>query len=103
MFANAYIHAEDYLLDTCFELTDNGVVLAAKMKITLSVIPGSGANIKEFMKKVDDDVSRMSSYPSSFSTLGQVLKSTKDIMDQVSKVVHLSSLNLISKSANRGD
>ena len=68
------------------------------MKIALSLIPGSGDNIKEFMKKVEDDVSHMSSLPSSFSklsTLGQVLKSTKDIMDQFSQVVHFSSLNLI--------
>ena len=73
--------------------------LAAKMKIAISLIPGSGDNtIEEFMKKVDDDVSHMSSLPSSLSklsTLGQVLKSTKDIMDQFSQVVHLSSLNLI--------
>jgi hypothetical protein len=89
MFANASICAEDDLLDTSFELTDNGVVLAAKMKIALSLIPGSGDNIKEFMKRIDDDVSRMSSLPSGLSTLGQVLKSTKVIMDQVSKVVHL--------------
>ena len=32
--ANASIHAEDDLLDTNLELTDKGVVLAAKMKIT---------------------------------------------------------------------
>jgi hypothetical protein len=47
------------------------------------------------MKKVDDDVGRMSSLPSNLSTLGQVLKLTKAIMDQFSQVVHLSSLNLI--------
>ena len=66
------------------------------MKIALSLVPGSGHNIEEFMKKVDDDVSHMSSLPSSFSklsVLGQVLKSTKDIMDKFSQVVHLSSLN----------
>ena len=67
------------------------------MKIALSLVPGSGDNIKEFMKRVDDDVSRMSSLPgpSSLSTLGQVLRLTKAIMDQVLKVVHLSSLNPI--------
>ena len=95
MFANACIHAEDNLLDTSVELTDKGVVLAAKMKIALSLIPGSGDNIKEFMKRVDDDVGHMSSLPSSLLTLGQVLKATKAIMDQFSQVVHLSSLNLI--------
>ena len=95
MFTNASIHAEDGLLDTSLELTDKGVVLEAKMKITLSLIPGSGDNIKEFMKRVDDDVSDMSSPPSSLSTLGQVLKVTKAIMDQVSQVVHFSSLYLI--------
>ena len=79
-------HNEDNLLDTNFELTDKGVVLAAKIKIVFSLIPGSGDIIKEFMKKVDNDVSLMSSLPSSLSTLGQVLISTKTIMDQVSKV-----------------
>jgi hypothetical protein len=92
MFTNTYIHAEDNLLDTSLDLTG---FLAAKMKISLSLIPGSGDNIKEFMKRVDDDVSHMSSLPSSLSTLGQVLKSTKAIMDQVSKVLHLSNLKLI--------
>ena len=92
--ANASIHAEDDLLDTSFEMTDKGVVLAAKIKIAFSLIAGSGDNINEFMKRVDDDVSHMNSL-SSLSTLGQVLKSTKAIMDQVSQVVHLSSLNLI--------
>ena len=79
-------HNEDNLLDTSFELTDKGVVLAAKIKIAFSLIPESGDNIKEFMKKVDNDVSLMSSLPSSLSTLGQVLISTKAIIDQVSKV-----------------
>ena len=97
MFANGSIHAEDDPLDTSFELTDKGVVIAAKMKIAFSLIPGSGDNIKEFMKRFDDDVSHMSSLPvlSSLSTLGQVLKLTKAIMDQFSQVVHLSSLDLI--------
>ena len=95
MFANAPIHAEDDLLDTSIELTDKGVVLAAKIKIAFSLILGSDDNIKEFMKRVDDEVSHMNSLslPSSLSTLGQVLKSTKSIMDQVSQVVHISSLN----------
>ena len=92
MFANVCIHAEDDLLDTSFELTDKGVVLAAKMKIALSLNPGSDDSIKEFMRRVDDDVGHMSSLPNCLSTLGQVLKSTKTIMDRVSQVVHLSSL-----------
>ena len=96
MFANASIHANDDILDTGFELTDKGLVLAAKMKIAFSLTPGSGDdNIKEFMKKVEEDVSHISSLPSILKTLGQVLKSTKAIMDQVSKVVHLSDLNLL--------
>ena len=97
MLANACIHAKDNLLDTIFDLTDKEGILAAKMKIALSLISGSGDNIEEFMKKVDDDVGHMSSLPSNLSTLGQVLKLTKAIMDRFSKVVHLSgsSLNLI--------
>ena len=94
--ANACIHVEDDLLDTSFNLTDKKGILAAKMKIALSRISGSGDNnIEEFMKKVDGDVSLMSGLPSNLSTLGQVLKLTKTIMDQFSQVVHLSSLILI--------
>jgi hypothetical protein len=65
------------------------------MKIVLSHISGAVDNIDEFMKKVDDDVGLMSSLPSNLSTLGQVLKLTKVIMDQFSQVVHLPGLNLI--------
>ena len=103
MFANTCAYAEDDLLDTSLDLTG---FLAAKMKIALSLIPvsGSGDNIKEFMTKVDENVGLMSSLPN-LSTLGQVLGLTKAIMDQVSKVVHLSSLTLIiiNDSADRGD
>ena len=97
MFTNAHIYAEDDLLDTSFDMTDKEGILAAKMKIALSRISGSGDNIEAFMKRVDDDISLMSSLPmpSNLSTLGQVLKLTKSIMDQFSQVVHLSSLNLI--------
>ena len=63
------------------------------MKILLSSVSGSVDNIEEFMKKVDDDVRLMSSLPSNLSTLGQVLKLTKTIMDQFSQVVHFSGLN----------
>ena len=67
------------------------------MKISLSRISGSVDNIQEFMKKVDDDVGLMSSLPvpTNVSTLGQVLKLTKAIMDQLSQVVHFSSMSLI--------
>ena len=61
------------------------------MKILLSSISGSVDNIEEFMKKVDDDVSRMSSMPTNLSTLGQlgqVLKFTKYFMDRFAQVVH---------------
>ena len=93
MFANACIHSEDDLLDACFDLTDKeGILVAAKMKILLSSISGSVDNIEEFMKKVDDDVGHMNRLPSNLSTLGQVLKLTKAIMDQFSKVDHFSSL-----------
>ena len=91
------LRAEDDLLDTSFDLTDKEGILAAKMKIILSRTSGSGDNIGELMKKVDDGVSLMNSLPvpSNLSTLGQVLKLTKAIMDQFSQVVHLSSLDLI--------
>ena len=96
MFANACIHTKDELLDTSFDLTKDGI-LAAKMKIVLSRISGPSDNIEAFMKMVDDDVGLMSSLRSNFilSTLGQILKLTKAIMDQFSQVVHLSSLNLL--------
>ena len=90
IFANPWIHAEDNLLDTSFDLTDKEGIVAAKMKIVLSRISGSGDNIEEFMKKVDGDVSLMSRLPSDLSTLVQVLKLTKTIMDQFSQVIHLS-------------
>ena len=95
MFANACMHAEDNLLDTSFDLTDKEGILVAKMKIVLSRISGSVDDIEDFMKKVDGDVSLMSSLPSNLSILVQVLKLTKAIMDRFSQVVHLSSLNLI--------
>ena len=91
MFAYVCICAkvEGNLLDTSFDLTDKEGILAAKMKINFSRISGSVDNIEEFMK-VDDDVGLMSSLPVpiNFSTLGQVLKLTKAIIDQFSQVVH---------------
>jgi hypothetical protein len=96
--SNPCIHADDnLLLDTSFDLTDKEGIRVAKMKILLSVISGSVDNIEEFMKKVDDDVGLMSSFPSNLSTLGQVLKLTKAIMDRFSQVVHLPRLNLINR------
>ena len=97
MFADAFIHAEVDLLDISFDLTDKKGILAAKMKIVLSRISGSVDNVEEFMKKVDDDVRLMSSLPhNSASTLGQVVKLTKAIMDQFAQVVQFSNLNLIT-------
>ena len=93
--------ANDNLLDITFDLTDKEGILAAKMKIVLSPTSGSGDNIEEFMKKVDDDVGPMSSLPSNLSILGQVLQLTKAIMDKFSQVVHLSSLNLIIAADRR--
>ena len=94
MFANASNHAGDDLLDTTFDLTDKEGILAAKMKIALSRISGSGDNVEEFKRKVQEDVDLMGGLPSNLSTLVQVLDFTKNIMDQFSQVVHLSSLNL---------
>ena len=95
MFANACIHTEDDLLDTRIDLTDKKGILASKMKIVLSHISGSGDNIEESLKKVDDDVGPMSGLPSKLSTPLQILISTKDIVDKFSQVVHFSSLNLL--------
>ncbi|KDR66751.1 hypothetical protein GALMADRAFT_1359322 [Galerina marginata CBS 339.88] len=71
------------------DLTDEkGIAIPIKMKIALSPIAESEHYIKEFMEKVDTDVSRLSSngtVASTVSTLGQVLKLTKNIMDQLSK------------------
>ena len=91
------MHAEDDLLDNIFDLTDKEGILVAKMKIVLSRISGSGDNIEKFMKKVDYDISLLGSpsLPSNLSTLGQVLRLTKAIMDQFSHV-HRSSLNPIT-------
>ena len=96
MFDNACTHTEDNLLDASFDMTDKKGIRTAKMKIVLSGISrfGDGDDIGEFLKKVDDDVNRMSSL-SLPSTLGQILIATKAIMDQFSQVVHLPSLNLI--------
>jgi hypothetical protein len=78
--------------DASFDLTDKkGDPVPAKMKILLSRISGSVDNIEEFMKKVDADVSRLSSndaVSSTVSMLAQVLQVTKTIMDQVSQVRH---------------
>ena len=96
MFDKAFIHAEDISLDASFGLTDKKGIHAAKMKTVLSGISRSGNidDIGEFMSKVDDDVNQMSSLslPSNSSTLAQVLKATKAIMDQFSQVVHLPSI-----------
>ena len=61
------------------------------MKIALSPTSESDDDIEEFMKKVDANVSRLSSNDAASSTvsaLGQVLQVTKTIMDQISQVRH---------------
>ncbi|KDR72361.1 hypothetical protein GALMADRAFT_770093 [Galerina marginata CBS 339.88] len=65
-----------------------GNAIPIKLKITLSPIPESEDYIKQFMEKVDADISRLSSndaVTSAISTLGQVLKLTKTVMDHLSK------------------
>jgi len=59
------------------------------MKIVLSPTSESDDDINKFMEKVDADVSRLPSndaVASTISTLGQVLKLTKTLMDQLSQV-----------------
>jgi len=59
------------------------------MKIVLSPTSESDEDINKFMEKVDADVSRLPSndaVASTISTLGQVLKLTKTLMDQLSQV-----------------
>jgi hypothetical protein len=75
------------------------------MKILLSGISGSVDNIEEFLKKVDDNVDRTSRLPSTLSTIGQIghLTSTKAIMDQFTKVVHLCLNLIILNRADRAD
>ena len=76
------------------------------MKIVLSRISGAVDDIKEFMEKVDADVSRLSSndaVANTVSTLGQVLGLTKTIMDKLTKVRHTMSIDPHSKLADRGD
>ena len=61
----------------------------ATMRIVVSSTLESEEDIKKFLEKVDADVSHLSSHDdmaSTFSTLGQVLKLTKAIMDQFSQV-----------------
>jgi hypothetical protein len=86
-------------------MNKKGISIPAKMKIVLSRISGSVDDIKEFMEKVDADVSRLSSnaVTSTVSTLGQVLELTKTIMDKLTKVRHSMPVDLHSKSADRGD
>ena len=74
-------------LDATFDLM--GTPILAKMKIVLSPVPTSNDYIKKFMEEVEDDLSRLPKHDAvanTVSMLGQVLKLTKTIMDQVSKV-----------------
>jgi len=80
---------------------EKGILVPAKIKINLSRIAESDSDIKKLMEKVDADVSRLPSdtVPSTFSTIGQVLQLTKNIMDKVSQVCHgLCPIHLYSKS-----
>ena len=59
------------------------------MHIVLSPISASGDNMKEFLDKVEANVSRLSSndaVANTVSTLGIVLQLTKTIMDKLSEV-----------------
>ena len=79
------------LLDATFDLTDKGTPIPVKMKIVLSPISKSDDYIKDFMEKVEVDLGRLSRHDTvanTASTLGHVLKFTKTIMDQLSKVRH---------------
>ena len=61
------------------------------MQIALSPTSKSDDYIKEFMERIAADVARLPSndgMASTVSTLGQVLKFTKTIMDQLSQVQH---------------
>ena len=61
------------------------------MQIALSPASKSDDYIKEFMERIDSDLSRLPSndgVASNASTLFQVLKVTKTIMDQLSQVRH---------------
>lgn len=61
------------------------------MNIVLSATSDDDDDIKKFLEKVDADVSRLSSHDAvenTVSTLAQVLKLTKTIMDKLSQVRH---------------
>ena len=60
------------------------------MKIALSPTSESDDDIKEFMKKVDADISQLPSNGAVSSTVSalEVLQVTKTIMDQISQVRH---------------
>jgi hypothetical protein len=72
------------------DLTDKkGIPVAIKMNMALSPIPEPDDYIKEFMKRVDADVARLSSNDvvlSTISMLGPVLQLTKTIIDKFSPV-----------------
>ena len=70
------------------------------MHIALSPISGSGDNMKEFLDKVDADVSRLSSNDAvagTVSTLGIVLQLTKTIMDNLSEVRNKCFRRIVSR------
>ena len=64
----------------------------AKMRIVLSPISGSVDYVKEFMENVDGDVFHLPSnvmVARAVSTVGQVLRLTKPVMDQLTQVRRL--------------
>ena len=70
------------------------------MHIALSPISGSGDNMKEFLDKVDADISRLSgndAVAGTVSTLGIVLQLTKTIMDKVSEVRNKCFHHIVSR------
>ena len=70
------------------------------MHIALSPISESSDNVKEFLDKVDADVSRLSSNDAvagTVSTLGIVLQLTKTIMDKLSEVRNKCFCRIVSR------
>ncbi|KDR70450.1 hypothetical protein GALMADRAFT_885433 [Galerina marginata CBS 339.88] len=72
-----------------FGLTDEeGTAIPIKLKIALSPIPQSDDYVKQFLEKVDANISRLTksgTVETTASALGQVLKLTKMVMDRLSQ------------------
>ncbi|PPQ81501.1 LOW QUALITY PROTEIN: hypothetical protein CVT25_015661, partial [Psilocybe cyanescens] len=93
----------DFLDNGDFDLTDdNGVTVPDKMKVALSPTPKSDDYIAKFLDKVDADASilpQTEAILGTASTLVQVLKLTKAIMDQLSKAHPILSASWIAVSS----